>query len=413
MTRVGFMNTTGNVRRHYLLPEELPAGALATWALYFILFLFLPHSALKAQSKDDTLLNQVTPESQFLDLIDLVEEPRKQLELFDTFVTQFPKYEGLGTVHAQMQDLCVQLKLWDRALAIGDKLIKIDESDLATVRLNLQAAEGKNDAGLIAKWRERIKQLEAPQGEVTASSAVRLPFVDDEPAGDLSTLDLSSVPKSQKPRIEAILFNKAVEERDPKRRLELLTLFAKQFPSSVHIGKVSYLFFLTHRERQDHVKALAAAEAFLERDKTREDVLFYVAQTYFLTKREPAKVLSYSELVLAIVNNRERPENLSESEWSKQKQMLIQQSNWMAGSTRIGQEHWADADKSLRAALQSTAQGSDLAAALLSNLGWANYKLRNIPEALKMYQQCSAIRGPFQAQATQSIQSIKSEYNLQ
>lgn len=179
------------------------------------------------------------------------------------------------------------------------------------------------------------------------------------------------------------------------------------------MGKVGYLFFVTHRERQDHPKALLAAEAYLERDKTREDVLFYTAQTYFLTKREPAKVLSYSELVLAIVNNREKPENLTEDEWTKQKQMLIQQSNWMIGSTRIAQEHWAEADKSLRAALQTTAQGSDLTAALLSNLGWANYKLRNIPEALKMYQQCSSIRSPFQAQATQSILSIKSEYNLQ
>jgi hypothetical protein len=113
------------------------------------------------------------------------------------------------------------------------------------------------------------------------------------------------------------------------------------------------------------------------------------------------------------VNNREKPDNLTEDDWAKQKQMLIQQSNWMIGSTRIAQEHWAEADKSFRVALQSTAQGSDLAAALLSNLGWVNYKLRNIPEALKMYQQCSGIRGPFQAQASQSIQSIKAEYNLQ
>ena len=359
------------------------------------------------------LLNQVTPESQFLDLIDLVEEPTKQLELFDTFAAQFPKYEGMNTVHAQMQDLCVNLKLWDRALAIGDKLLKVDERDLEAVRLNVKAAEGKNDAALMARWRDRLKQLETPEGEVTASSAIRLPFVDEEPSGDLATVDLSMVPKSQKPRVEAILFNRALEEQDTKRRLELLTLFAKQFPESAHMWKVGYLFFVTQRERQDHAKALAAAEAYLAHDKTREDVLFYAAQSYFLMKREPAKVLSYSELVLAIVNNREKPEGLKDDEWIRQKQMMLQQSYWMIGSTRIAQEHWAEADKSLRASLQLTSEGSDLTAALLSNLGWANYKLRNIPEAMKMYRQCSTIRGPFQASATQSIQSIKSEYNLQ
>ena len=236
--------------------------------LFSILLIFFSHSALKAQSKEDTLLNQVTPESQFLDLIDLVEDATKQLELFDTFVTQFPKYEGIGTVHAQMQDLCVNLKLWDRALAIGDNLLKIDESDIEAVRLNVKAAEGKNDAALVAKWREKLKLLEPPEGEVTATSAIRLPFIDEEPSGDLGAVDLSTVPKSQKPRLEAILFNRALEERDPKRRLDLLTLFAKQFPSSAHMGKVGYLFFVTHRERQDHPKALAGSGSL---SRTRQD----------------------------------------------------------------------------------------------------------------------------------------------
>jgi hypothetical protein len=407
------MKTTGHVRQLDGESKRLSISTLTAWVLWSIFFLSCPYSTLMAQSKEDTLLNQVTPESQFLDLIDLVEEPTKRLELFDTFITQFPKYEGMSTVQSQMQDLCVELKLWDRALAIGDKLLKFDESDLEAVRLNIKAAEGKNDAVLIAKWRERLKQLEAPEGEVSASSTIRVPFIDEEPTGDLGAIDLSSVPKSQKPRLEAILFNRALEEHDTKRRLELLALFAKQFPSSAHLGKIGYLMFATHRERQDHSKALAAAEAYLTHDKTREDVLFYVAQSYFLMKREPAKVLSYSELVLAIVNNREKPENLTDQEWLKQKQTMLQQSYWMIGSTRIAQEHWAEADKSLRAALQATSEGEDLTAALLSNLGWANYKLRNIPEALKMYRQCSAIRSPFQAPATQSIQSIKSEYNLQ
>ena len=391
------MKITETVRQLDGTTKRLSRGTLAAWVLLSIVALFCPHSTLIAQSKEDTLLNQVTPESQFLDLIDLVEDPTKQLELFDTFVTQFPKYEGIGTVRAQMQELCANLKLWDRALAIGDKLLKADESDIDAVRLNLKAAEGKNDEALMTKWRERLKQLEAPQVEVSASSTIRLPFVDEEPVGDLSTVDLSNVPKSQKPRLEAILFNRALEERDTKRRLELLALFAKQFPSSAHMGKVGYLLFATHRERQDHTKALAAAEAYLAHDRTREDVLFYVAQTYFLMKREPAKVSSYSELVLAIVNNKEKPENLTDQEWLKQKQMMLQQSYWMIGSTRIAQEHWAEADKSLRSALQATSEGSDLTAALLSNLGWANYKLKNIPEAIKMYRQCSSIRGPFQA----------------
>jgi hypothetical protein len=190
------MNNIGNVRRQHKLPEA-PTGTFTALVLFCILFLLIPDSRLMAQSKEDSLINQITPESQFLDLIDLVEDSQKQLDLYDTFVTQFPKYEGIGTVHTQMQDLCLTLKLWDRALAIGDKLIKIDESDIAAVRSNLTAAEGKNDPALIARWRERLKQLEPSGGEVTAASTVRLPFIDEEPAGDLGALDLSTIPKSR------------------------------------------------------------------------------------------------------------------------------------------------------------------------------------------------------------------------
>ena len=126
-----------------------------------------------------------------------------------------------------------------------------------------ESGRGEERAALVAKWREKLKLLEPPEGEVTATSAIRLPFIDEEPSGDLGAVDLSTVPKSQKPRLEAILFNRAVEERDPKRRLDLLTLFAKQFPSSAHMGKVGYLFFVTHRERQDHPKALLQPKPIL------------------------------------------------------------------------------------------------------------------------------------------------------
>ena len=88
---------------------------------------------------------------------------------------------------------------------------------------------------------------------------------------------------------------------------------------------------------------------------------------------------------------------MSDADWEKQKTLVTQQANWMIGSTRVTQEHWADAEKALRASLASTPHGTEMAAALLSNLGWTNYKLRNIPEALKLYQQCSAIHSAFQA----------------
>jgi tetratricopeptide (TPR) repeat protein len=361
---------------------------------------------------DDIVANN-TPEAQFLELVDLVAEPAKQLELLDTFIVQFPKYEGMATVHAQMQELCVGLKNWDRALELGAKLLALDESDIETVKRNLQAAEGKADAALVAKWSERLKQLEPPEGAVTASSSVRLPFVDEDPGEDLAGVDFSEIPKAHRNRVEAILFNKTIEEKDTKRKLQLLSLFERQFPSSTHLGKVRYLFFLTHVERNDHSKALAVAEAILERDKSREDVLFYVAQHYFVNKREPGKIIDYSSALLALSGTKPKPDEIAEDVWRKQWATVTQQAHWMIGSVRSQQGNWAEADKALRAALAMSDPGSEMAATMLTSLGWANYKLRNIPEALKFYERVATAPGPLQATAAQSITAIKAEYNLQ
>ena len=119
-------------------------------------------------------------------------------------------------------------------------------------------------------------------------------------------------------------------------------------------------------------------------------------------------------MVLDILTLKEKPENLSEVDWLKQRNLLTHYSHWMIGMTRLSQDNFADADKSLRAALTTVGSfGNDQRAAVLTNLGWANYKMRNIPEALAFYQQCVAAGGPLQAAAAQSITSIKAEYNLQ
>ncbi|HYP05828.1 MAG TPA: hypothetical protein VER03_06295 [Bryobacteraceae bacterium] len=368
---------------------------------------------LYAQYNDEPLSVNQGPEAQFLELVDLVAEPTKQLDLLETFVQQFPTYGAMSTIHAQRQEIFVALKKWDHALELGSKLLAIDDSDIETVRRNLRAAEGKGDQALVAKWAERLKQLEPAEGTVTISSSVRLPFVDDVPAGDLGAVDLSTLPKQHRNRVEAFLFNRALAEKDTVRKLQMMSLFERQFPTSTHLGKVRYMFFLAHLERQDHAKALAAAEAVLDRDKSREDVIFYIAQSYFVTKRNPEKVLNLSALMLELAATKSRPEEMAEDLWEKQRSLLINQAHWMSGSIHMQHERWAQADKSQRAALATGSAGTELTELVLVNLGWANYKMRNVQESLKFYRQCVALRGPNQSTAAQSIVSIKAEYGLQ
>jgi tetratricopeptide (TPR) repeat protein len=406
----GALNRSG-VKRRTSLSGLSSKYSLTVRALSLCCLLLIAPLMVAGQYNDEPLAINQGPEAQFLELVDLVAEPAKQLELLDTFIGRFPRYAAMSTIHAQRQEIFVTLRQWDQALDVGNKLLALDESDIETVRRNLKAAEGKGDAELIAKWSARLKQLEPPEGEVTVVSSVRLPFVDDIP-DDLAAVDLGSIPKQHKNRVEAFLFNRALEEKDPVRKLQLLSVFEKQFPASSHLSKVRYLFYLTHLQRQDHVKALAAAEAVLERDKSREDVVFYAAQNYFVTRKSPEKVLTLSALLLDLAQSKPKPEEMTDEAWQKQKTLMTSQAHWMIGSTHFQHQRWAESDKALRAALAISPAKSELTEMIVLNLGWVNYKLRNIDESLKFYRQCVAMHGANQATAAQSIVSIKAEYQI-
>jgi tetratricopeptide (TPR) repeat protein len=357
----------------------------------------------------------VTPESQFLELIDLEGDAEKQLLLMDLFVKQFPKYNAMGAVYSEMQANCVKLGLFDRALDLGDKLLVIDQDDAEAVKLNLEAAQGKKDEALIKKWSDRLAQLSQnePNGNVSASSTIALPFTEGTgAAGEAPGKGPGTVSRQVKLRMEAGLFNKAIQETNPTVRLEVLNQFAKQFPQSQHMSKVTYLYYLAYREMGDKTKALGLAEQILAKDQTREDVLYFVAETYFGQKRELGKVLSYSAMILDLVNGKPKPEGMSDADWAKQRETLTQQSHYMSGMSHVYQERFGAADKELRLALASGRMSDQMRASILTSLAWSNYKNKNIPDAIHFYQLCAEIPGPLQTAAGQSVTSIKNEYGM-
>ena len=77
---------------------------------------------------------------------------------------------------------------------------------------------------------------------------------------------------------------------------------------------------------------------------------------------------------------------------------VTQQANWMIGiSTLAAGKLGRKPINHFELRWRMSDSGSDLAAMLLNSLGWANYKMRNIPEALKFYGRVAGVPGPLQA----------------
>jgi hypothetical protein len=75
----------------------------------------------------------------------------------------------------------------------------------------------------------------------------------------------------------------------------------------------------------------------------------------------------------------------------------------------ISNNQCADGARTLRQALACLKESDNRVAPVLFYLGWANYKLGNLDEALRFYRQCSSMKSEFQEQASKNLQAISVE----
>jgi hypothetical protein len=83
----------------------------------------------------------------------------------------------------------------------------------------------------------------------------------------------------------------------------------------------------------------------------------------------------------------------------------------MIGSVSFQAEKWEAADQAFRAALPGLTDPR-FRAEVLNSLGWANYKLKNVSDAIKFYIDCTNIPGPFQQAASKTLNTITAEYRI-
>ena len=79
---------------------------------------------------------------------------------------------------------------------------------------------------------------------------------------------------------------------------------------------------------------------------------------------------------------------------------------WMIASVCMQQNRYSDANKSIRTALPYLKDNRQLLSTALFYLGWANYQLGNLSDAVRFNRQCALVKGPYQAQASRSVQVI-------
>jgi len=346
-----------------------------------------------AAQRDAPNLSRTDAQSVLLHQIRWESERTKKLAHMEAFSAQYPKDEAIAWVYEQMYALYVDENLVDKALVVGDKLMTIDQEDVELAYKNLKLAEGKKDPLLIKRWAE------------TASAAARCVMAGPPQNTPLGARRLELAPQVAA-YTEYLEYADILRTTTRAKRLDLMATFLECNPKSIYWAAVQRLHLSTWREI-DPAKALAIAEKMVEKEQTNEDALIMVAEHYMLRERELDKVVSYSEKVIALMDT--KLEGITDAEWAKKKGALTGRASWLIGSIAMQQSRFSQADRSLRTALPYLRGDARLTSAALFYLGWANYKIGNITDALRYNQECARFKGPYQEQAVKNLSVIRSE----
>jgi len=334
-----------------------------------------------------------------------VDDVAKRIALYEQFTKEHPKNDAIPWILEQLQTLYIETKQPDKAIDAGDRLLAADPEDVEAAMINVKLAEEKKDAALTAKWKERVAHVSA-RVLVTSTETQRGGRTDE-----VFTERFEIAAQLQGAQ-DAALYNRAVAEPDPHKRLAILDDLMKKNPAPELGRQIEMFYYVCYRDTNNPAKALATAEKIITYDQTREDILYFVASTYFRQKREHQRVLVYCAKLLALMATKARPSHITEANWVNQKNVILQQANFMSAVVQMNREHFPEADRFFRAALPYARGNNQLTSNILSSLGWCNYQMKVPLEAIRFYQECASMPSPYQEQAAKSILAIKSEFGL-
>jgi tetratricopeptide (TPR) repeat protein len=305
-------------------------------------------------------------------------DPEMKLLLLDRF---WKDYQTTGLIHWAFDEICRGFEAAGQpagALAAGEKLLVRDPQDVEVAQKSLKIAEDQKDAALIEKW-----------SAIAARAAGASGALHDH--------------------LDYLAYSAITRIADTGRKREAIEQFLKSHKGSPYQTAAEDLYLQSWRESGDSQGTLAAARRILQQDDSNLTALAIVADSYLQSEKEPQKLMACARKILAVVEKQPKQEGLTAAEWSRKKAPLIGHAYWMIGTVSMQQDRYSDADKSIRTALPYLKDDSRLLSTALFYLGWANYHLGNLPDALRFNQQCTLVKGPYQAQAAKSVRVISAQ----
>jgi tetratricopeptide (TPR) repeat protein len=352
---------------------------------------------------------EIDPETKAGFMLQQIKQERsaaKKVELMIQFADEFPKDDNLPWVLEQLQPAYLEAKMFDKAIAVGDRLLASDPNDIDAANQNLKAAEESKDEELIHKY--------AKLAWTTADSAMK----SAKPA-NLAQADWDKqidFCKSVATYAEYAIFALAPKEEGEKRT-QVLKWVEEINPKSAYLAGA-------HQPPSNTLTASAASSAetvkraqeIIATEPDNVDALATLAE-HANEVNDFGHILQYTNKLIELLSGA-KPADLPEADWKLRRERYLIPALWLNGITNSLRNNYAQADRALRAVLPYIRSNPQLLSTGLYHLGYVNYQLaekgepNRVFESLRFNQECAQIKSNYQEQAIKNIAAIKSEFNI-
>jgi hypothetical protein len=315
-----------------------------------------------------------------------------KLTLLDQLRGDFEKADLISWAYEQICEAFEAAGDLDRALGAGERLLDRYPQEIEIALKLLKLAEKKQDVALARKWAEIAAQA---SDRVLAS-----------PQAGKRHIELA---RSARIYTDYLAYCEILHIADPTRRVELAQEFLLRRKNSVYRFAAEDLYLEAWRQSGDTRKTLEAAKKILEQNDSNVVALTVVAESCMRTESDPRKLVAYGTRILALLERQPKPEGLTSAEWSKKKALLAARAHWIIGTAAMQQDRFGEADRSIRVALPYLKGDSRMTSAALFYLGWANYRLGKLSDAIRFNKECALVNGPYREHAEKNLRAIQAE----
>jgi tetratricopeptide (TPR) repeat protein len=322
----------------------------------------------------------------------LQSSPETKLALLDQLRGDFEKAELIPWAYDQICQAFEAAGQADRALAAGERLLAFDSQAIEIALEGLKIANQKQDAALVRKWEETAARV---ADTVLAS-----------PQAGKRRIELA---RSARIYTDYLTYCEILRIADSTRKVERIQEFLQRRRDSVYRFAAQDLYLETRRQSGDARKTLEAAKRILEQNDSNVAALTVVAESHMQSESDPKRLAASANRILTLLDRQPKPEGVTSAEWSKKKALLTARAHWIIGTAAMQQDRFGEADRSIRVALPFLRGDNRMISAALFYLGWANYRMGKLSDAIRFNKECALVNGPYREHAEKNLRAIQAE----